>query len=249
MDHPALPTDPAAALPRPDVVDIPLTAPQACEVTAAHVWPGGDPGAAAVILAHGAGTDMRHPVVRRHAEDLRRAGHPVAVFDFAYSHLGRGRPDPGPRLESAWRDVIAALHPVLGADRPLVIGGRSMGGRIASMVAAAGAPVDGVICLAYPLHPPGRPDRLRVAHWPDLAVPVLLLSGSRDSMAPLEALRANLDAHMPAGLAELHVLQGADHSFAVRKKDGRTQDEVMSEAAAVMAAWLARVDFRRPDGG
>ena len=97
----------------------------------------------------------------------------------------------------------------------------------------------GVVCLAYPLHPPGRPDRLRVDHWPDLTVPILLLCGSRDPMAPTDTLEANVDEHMPAGLCRTHVLAGADHSFKTRKMDGRTEDEVFTEAASVTTEWLA----------
>lgn len=221
-----------------------LRQPQATPTVTAQVWSGGASGAAAVILAHGAGTDMRHRHLQRHAADLVAGGHPTALFNFPYTELGRKSPDPAPRLLSAWRDVVVALRPALGADRPLVIGGRSMGGRIASMLAAAeGADLGlaGVACLAYPLHPPGRPDRLRVAHWPDLTVPVLLVSGSRDAMAPPDALRANLAAYMPPGLATLHEVAGADHSFRVRKVDGRTEDTALAEVASATITWLARL--------
>lgn len=206
------------------------------------MWPATDPAAPAVILAHGAGTDMTHRHMRRHAADLAAAGHAVALFNFAYTEAGRGGPDPSPRLESAWRDVIHALRPHLGAHRRLVIGGRSMGGRIASMVAAGGAAelgIDGVACIAYPLHLAGRPERLRVDHWPHLTVPTLLVCGSRDAMAPTEALRHNVAAHMPPGIATLHVVEGADHSFGVRKRDGRTEDEVLDELATTITGWLA----------
>lgn len=223
---------------------MPLTAPQATATTSALVWEGTSPTGAAVILAHGAGTDMGHHLMHRHAGDLVAAGHAVALFNFAYTEVGRKRPDPAPRLRSAWRDVIATLRPRLGADRPLVIGGRSMGGRLASMVAADEGPalgVAGVVCLAYPLHPPGRPDRLRVDHWPRLSVPILLVSGTRDAMAPADSLQANLEEHMPSGLATLHLLHGADHSYKVRQKDGRTQEEALAECAEVVNTWLRGV--------
>ena len=220
---------------------IPLTPPQSVPTTTAMVWAGDGPGAAAVILAHGAGTDMRHQLMQRHAADLAAAGHPTALFNFAYTEAGRKGPDPAPRLLAAWRDAITALRPQLGEDRPLVIGGRSMGGRMASILAAEDGPalgVAGVVCLAYPLHPPGRPDSLRVDHWPSLRVPILLVCGTRDPMAPTDALRANLDAHMPEGLATVHLLGGADHSFRVRRADGRTQEETLAECGRVLADWL-----------
>ncbi|WP_341251685.1 alpha/beta family hydrolase [Euzebya pacifica] len=226
-------------MPEPRTITVPLTPPQSVESTTAQVWDGSDPDAAAIVLAHGAGTDMTHRLMQRHAADLVGRGHAVALFNFAYTERGGRRPDPAPRLEQAWRDVIAALRPALGADRPLVIGGRSMGGRIASMVAvdAESLGVDGVACLAYPLHPPGKPEKLRVAHWPSLTRPILLLSGDRDSMAPLDSLRAQLEAAMPDGLATLHVVAGADHSYRVRKSDGRTEDEVCIEVADVISDW------------
>ncbi len=226
----------------PFQVRVPLTAPQSTTETSAIVWPAADPQAPAIILAHGAGTDMTHRLMRQHAGALSDAGLAVALFNFAYTEVGRKRPDPASRLESAWRDVITGLRPHLGPERRLVVGGRSMGGRIASMVAArdaAGLGIDGVVCIAYPLHPPGRPERLRVEHWPDLKVPVLIVNGSRDSMAPVDTLRDNLQAHMPPDTATLHILDGADHSFRVRKSDGRTEEDVMAETTTAITGWLA----------
>lgn len=223
-------------------VRVPLTGPQAASTTSAIVWPGRDPAAAAVILAHGAGTDMTHRHMRRHATDLVAAGHPTALFNFAYTEVGRKRPDPAPRLRSAWHDVISVLRPQLGAARRLVIGGRSMGGRIASVVAARAAAqlqVDGVVCIAYPLHPTGRPDNLRVDHWSDLGVPILFVSGSRDAMAPVPAMRDNIGAHIAPGLAEFHVIDGADHSLHVRKSDPRTEQDALDEVATRLTGWLA----------
>lgn len=231
-------------MPADQTLTIPLTPPQAVEATTALLWRGSDPTAAAIVLAHGAGTDMRHRHMQAHAEDLAGRGHAVALFNFAYTEAGRKRPDPAPRLLQAWRDVVPALADHLG-DRPLVVGGRSMGGRIASMAFGgedADAPrVDGIACIAYPLHPPGRPEKLRVAHWPALSVPVLLVSGDRDPMAPIGAMEANLASHMPHGIATLHVVRGADHSYRVRKSDGRTEPEVLAEVADTVSAWCRQV--------
>ena len=238
------PTDTSASEPSSATVRVPLTGPQAVDATTALVWPATRAGAPGVILAHGAGTDMGHRHMRRHAADLVAAGLGVARFNFAYTEAGRKGPDPAPRLQQAWRDVIAAVGPHLGTDAPLVIGGRSMGGRVASMVAAEdarGLGIAGVACVAYPLHPPGRPDRLRVDHWPALTVPILLVCGSRDAMAPVEALEANVASHMPPGLSMVHIVQGADHSFRVRKSDGRTEDDALAEAADAIIRWIPRV--------
>jgi uncharacterized protein len=227
----------------PDHVRIELSGVQACPSVGALVWGGETPDRAAVVLAHGAGTDMHHAHLQRHAADLVAAGHPTALFNFPFTEIGRRRPDPAARLLSTWRDVIEQLGPRLGEARPLVIGGRSMGGRMATMIAAdaSGPDVAGVVAIAYPLHPPGRPDRLRVEHWPGLRAPVLLVSGSRDAMAPIPAVQRNLAVHMPAGRASLHVVAGADHSFRVRKMDGRSEDEVLADVGSAVTSWLAAI--------
>lgn len=225
----------------PQQVRVALTGPQAAATTSAIVWPGRDPQAAGVILAHGAGTDMTHRHMRRHATDLVDAGHPTALFNFAFTEVGRKRPDPASRLQSAWRDVIDALRPRMGSGRKLVIGGRSMGGRIASMVAAASADelrIDGVACLAYPLHPAGRPHNLRVGHCPDLDVPIVFISGSRDALAPVVTMQDNIRSHVPDGLASFHVIEGADHSFHVRRSDAGSEDEALQDVADHLTAWL-----------
>ena len=195
-----------------------------------------------MILAHGAGTDMTHRHLQRHATDLAARGLAVALFNFGYTEAGRKRPDPAPRLVSAWRDVITHLRPALGADRLLAVGGRSMGGRIASIVAAGedadALGIGAVTCIAYPLHPPGKPDSLRVDHWPALRVPILFVSGDRDTMAPIASWEREVAAHLGDHDATVHVVAGADHSFRVRKADGRSEDEALTEAADVVAAWL-----------
>lgn len=225
----------------PQEISIPLTPPQAVEATTALVWPAEQSAAPAIILAHGAGTDMRHRHMQRHASDLADRGVAVALFNFGFTEAGRSRPDPAPRAMQAWRDVLAALRPLLGAQRRLTVGGRSFGGRMASMVAAESglSTVDGVACIAYPLHPPGRPERLRIEHWPQLArLPLLLISGDRDAMAPLDTLRAQMAAHLVGADVTLHVVAGADHSFRVRTRDGRSEDDVLAEVADVLAEWL-----------
>jgi hypothetical protein len=223
----------------PIALRLALTPPQAVTETDATLWPGGDGEQAAVILAPGAGTDQRGPVLRRIAEGVAEAGHPVLTFNFAYTQAGRRRPDPAGRLLAAWADVIARARERLGTARPLVIGGRSMGGRMASLLAAEdGGACQGLLLLGYPLHPAGQPDRLRTSHWPRLRVPVLFVQGDRDALCPLDVLERERAAHMGRICSDVHVVTGADHSFGVRKRDGRDPGEVLDEVIQASIAWL-----------
>jgi len=155
-------------------------------------------------------------------------------FNFPYTERGDRAPDRAPVLEACYRAVLAQVRADLGGDR-LVIGGKSMGGRMASHLAAAGEPLDGLVFLGYPLHPAGRPQQLRDAHLPRIAVPMLFLTGTRDALCPLDTLRPIL-ARLPQ--ATLHVVDDGDHSFAVRKKSGRTAEMVLDELADATLAWL-----------
>lgn len=223
----------------PIALRLALTAPQAASEVDATLWPPAtEDRRAAVVLAHGAGTDQHGVVLRATASGLAASGHPVLTFNFAYTQAGRRRPDPAPRLLAAWRDVVAGATERLGTDRPLVLGGRSMGGRMASLLAAQGQPCAGLLLLGYPLHPVGRPDQLHTAHWPELRVPVLFVQGDRDALCPLGTLAQEREAHLRHIRSDLHVVAGADHSFAVRKRDGRDQETVLDEIVQVAAAWL-----------
>jgi predicted alpha/beta-hydrolase family hydrolase len=140
-------------------------------------------------------------------------------------------------LEACYRAVLAQLR--ADADlRPtrLVIGGKSMGGRMASHLAAAGEAVDGLLFLGYPLHPAGKPETLRAAHLQRIAVPMLFLAGTRDALCRLDLLRAAL-AGLPQ--ATLHVVDDGDHSFAVRARSGRDQAAVRGEIVDASLTWLA----------
>lgn len=137
-----------------------------------------------VILAHGAGTDRRHPSLVRVQEGLRDAGWPVVLFNFPYREAGKRVPDARPALEGCWRAVIGAVRAEPRLAPPwIVIGGRSMGGRIASHVAAEGADVRGLVFLAFPLHAAGRPSTERATHLSRITVPMLFVQGTRDSLA------------------------------------------------------------------
>jgi uncharacterized protein len=226
---------------RTERVRLPLSTRQAVAATSAVVWwPGADDGAPAFVLAHGAGTDMTHPTLRGIGRGLAEQGHPVALFNFGYTEAGRKRPDPMARLEAAFTDVVAGLRARFGS-RPLVLGGRSMGGRVASHLAASGAEAAGLCLLGYPLHPAGRPERLRTDHWPRLRLPLLFVTGDRDRLCDLDLLARERADKLAAADDTLHVLAGADHGFGVRRRDGRTPAGVLAEVVEVVAGWAARL--------
>lgn len=194
--------------------------------------PGGD----AVVLAHGAGTDMHAPFLSALHEALANRGLLAVKFNFPYRELGRKAPDRTPRLEAAWRAVLEALGRDPLSPGRIFIGGRSMGGRIATHLAAAGAAVDGLVLLGYPLHPAGRPERERSAHLQAIPCPMLFVQGSRDRLCDLDRLRQLIAILEPR--ARLHVIEDGDHGFAVPKRSGRTAQEVWTEIEAVVAGWI-----------
>jgi uncharacterized protein len=217
---------------------IPLSSVQAVTHTSAVLWrPEDDRGGLAFVLAHGAGTDFTNPLLRSVGRGLAERGFPAMVFNFAYSEAGRKRPDPASRLEAAYRDAVAEATRVLGPERPLVLGGRSMGGRMATHLVAQGVRCAGLLLLGYPLHPAGRPERLRTGHWPRLGVPLLFVTGDRDRLCDLELLDRERAAHLRGVAHRLHVVAGGDHGFAVRKADGRGDAEVLAEVVAVAGDW------------
>jgi hypothetical protein len=192
-------------------------------------------GGTVLVLGHGAGGSRRQPALVRLADALAGAGRRVVLYNFPYSDERKRRPDPPGLLESTTRAVGDYARTALGAER-LVHGGRSMGGRIASQVVAAGAPADGLVFLAYPLHPPGQPDRLRDRHLPQIEVPMLFVQGTRDAFARpdlLEAVLLRLGSR-----ARLFSVVGGDHSFAVPKSSGRTPADVEAEIVSAVRGWL-----------
>jgi uncharacterized protein len=186
---------------------------------------------ALLVLAHGAGAGQKHPFMVRTARGLASRGIDVVTFDFPYMHAGRKAPDKAPVLERAFQDAIAAARDLSRAPR-VFIGGKSMGGRMATHLAAAAVPeVAGVVALGYPLHPPGRPDQLRVSHLPSIRMPVLIVQGERDSFGTPDELRPYV-AQIP-GPATLHVVAGGDHSLVARGRTGN--DEAILD---VIANWI-----------
>jgi uncharacterized protein len=194
-----------------------------------------------VVLAHGAGAGQSSAFMVRFAGALSQRGFDAVTFNFLYTEQRRRLPDPNAQLELCWRQVIKAFHDgkLSGkADRDkLVIGGKSMGGRIASQVVAAEADaVAGLLLLGYPLHPPGHPEKPRSRHLPDIRVPMLFVQGARDTFGTPEELRpvlASLEAP-----ADLYVVERGDHSFKVPKKAGVSQEEVYEQVLDAIAQWL-----------
>jgi predicted alpha/beta-hydrolase family hydrolase len=174
------------------------------------------------------------------AEALARSGRAALLYNFPYAEKGLHRPDPPSALESTTRAAAAFARAATGSRR-IVHGGRSMGGRIASQVVAAGEHADGLVLLAYPLHPPGQPDRLRDAHLPGIVAPMLFVQGTRDTFAREDRLQGLLDRL--GAKAVLHRVAEADHSFGVRKRSGRTPEDVLAEVRDAVLGWLDRHDL------
>src|SRR5688572_17251584 len=157
------------------------------------------------VLAHGAGAGQKHPFMVATAEGLAARGIDVVTFDFPYMHARRGVPDKAPVLERCFKAVIDASRTIKGLSRhALFIGGKSMGGRMATHLGAQDVEgLKGVVALGYPLHPPGAPDKLRVAHLPEISVPVLIVQGERDAFGSPAELEPHLKT-MKKATATLH---------------------------------------------
>jgi uncharacterized protein len=189
------------------------------------------------VCAHGAGGHMDDRGMLRAAQALSAAGFKVVRFNFPYREKGSKRIDPMPILKEAVAAIAARVRKEVNPRR-LIIGGRSMGGRAASMLAADGFDCDGLLLLAYPLHPAVNPEILRDAHLAQIRVPVLCLNGTRDALC-----RRDLMERALAGLSwQMHWLDGADHSFHVLKSSGRTDDDVFREVTEVSRAWLSQLN-------
>lgn len=201
------------------------------------LWqPGADP-AVLLLLAHGAGAGMDHPHLARLSGLLAERGVAVLRYQFPYVTAGSRRPDPPAVLHATVRRAVAFAARRF-PELPLFAGGRSMGGRMTTQAAARGLvpAVRGIVLFAFPLHPPKRPGSERAEHLAAVTLPMLFLQGTRDDLADLELVRRVV---APLGeRATLHVSEGADHSFHVLRRSGRTGDEVEGELARVAAEWM-----------
>jgi uncharacterized protein len=194
-----------------------------------------------LILAHGAGADQTSSFMVHFATSLAARGIDIITFNFVYTEQRRRVPDRNDKLESCYRTVIEAVRSGKfhnDADRgKFIIGGKSMGGRIASQVAASGQEgIAGLVFLGYPLHPPGRPDQLRSKHLPDIRAPMLFVQGSRDAFGTPEELRAVFRGLEVA--PDLCVVEDGDHSFKVPKRSAVPQEQVYEFVLDEIVRWL-----------
>jgi uncharacterized protein len=187
-----------------------------------------------LVLAHGAGAPMDSPFMNAIARGVAAGGVRVARFEFPYMHARRqggrqGPPDPAERLRASWRAAVAAL----GGGARLVVGGKSMGGRIASMIAdEVGA--RGLVCLGYPFHPPGQPARLRTAHLGELRTPTLIVQGTRDAFG----LPAEVSAYELSPAIRVAWIAGGDHSWKPLKSSGRSERDCWDEGIRLVAEFV-----------
>jgi predicted alpha/beta-hydrolase family hydrolase len=201
-----------------------------------------DDAVALLVLGHGAGSPMKAPLLAGFCEAIAGLGVATLRFDFPYMREGRKAPDRAPVLVETYRAVFAEAQ--RRADGlPVLAGGRSMGGRMASMAVAEGMPAAGLVFLAYPLHPPGRPEKIRAAHLYEIEVPMLFVQGTRDAFARPDLLAAVLERL--GSRAELVAIEGGDHGFKVAggQRDPR---RIGQSLAAPVATFVRRVVAGRP---
>jgi predicted alpha/beta-hydrolase family hydrolase len=189
-------------------------------------------GGVPVLLTHGAGGDVHGAGLAALATGLAGLGHTVVRFNLPYREAGRSSPPAAEKSVPGYREGYEAARARIGGGRPWAVGGKSYGGRVASMAVADGMDVGALVFYGYPLHPPGKPESLRVAHWPSITVPCLFLEGTRDPFCDLDLLRE----HLPSlgGPATLHVVEGGDHSLQVRRS-------LVPDLAPVVSEWLESI--------
>jgi uncharacterized protein len=198
------------------------------------------------LLGHGAGANQLSGFMRMFARGLAERGLDVITFNFVYMEQGRSVPDQKSKLESCFRAVIETIskHRKLRNNR-LVVGGKSMGGRIASQVVAAredeplAVDVSGLVFLGYPLHPPGNPAKLRVEHLEQIQKPMLFVQGTRDALGTPEEIQPFVKDLRPP--AKIFAIEGGDHSFKAPKKFGLPQENVYQAAMDEIARWAATI--------
>jgi len=177
------------------------------------------------------------------AHALLAKGFDVVTFDFLYTHAGRRAPDRNDVLEATWRAVAEAVRAKKGTNGPLLVGGKSMGGRIATQVAAQNGfgAIAGLVLLGYPLHPPGKPAKLRTAHLPKVREPMLFVQGSRDGFGTPDELRPIVES-LPD--ARLFAIEGGDHSL-VPLKGSKTLDDVILRVAEEIDRFVSYISASR----
>ena len=207
--------------------------------TTALVYAADQRAAASLILAHGAGVGQHSAFMVDFAHALSDVDLDVVTFNFLYTEQKRRLPDRAPVLEDTYRAVIDAVRAQIeSARRALFIGGKSMGGRIATQVAAADAalPAAGLVLLGYPLHPPGQPEKRRDEHLPLVGRPMLFVQGSRDTFGTPDELAPILARVTPP--PTMHVIEGGDHSFKLSRKSAVPQAEIYAGIQQTIANWI-----------
>lgn len=194
-----------------------------------------------VIVAHGAGNDMTHPLIVFFAEGLARAGYLTMRFDFPYKEKGKKAPDPPKKLDRTWLSVFAYFQKESGlSPNRILAAGKSMGGRIASqLVAREKLPVGGLVFLGYPLHPPGRKEKIRDAHLYSIKIPMLFFAGTRDALCDLELLK-NVLKRLKAPW-KLEVIDGGDHSFKLPRSYNVTEQSIYESLLDKTVRWLKEI--------
>jgi uncharacterized protein len=189
-------------------------------------------GPVGVLLAHGAGTDQDHPLMTGLRSGLAAGGHTVMTFNYSYTERGSKRPDQQEKLVACHR---AAADNLASQVDEMFLAGRSMGGRMGTYVASEGFSAAGLILYAYPLHPPGKPEKLRVDQFPDIAIPMLFFQGTKDALSRMELFEAHI-ATLPN--ADVELLEGAGHGL----RGGRWNLETITERyVSGSVAWIERV--------
>jgi predicted alpha/beta-hydrolase family hydrolase len=194
-------------------------------------------GGTAFVLAPGAGGNRKTPFLITVAEGLAAAGHRVVLMNFPYTEDKRRAPDPPALLEAAI-DAVAGFAETALRARRVILGGKSMGGRMASQLVAKGRSAAGLVFLGYPLHPPGQVEKMRDAHLGAIAPPMLFIQGTRDAFARWDLIEA-VTGRLPD--ATLHRIEDADHSFRVPKRAGRAPAEIDAEIVTAITSWLATI--------
>jgi len=201
-----------------------------------------------IILGHGAGANQTSSFMQLFASGLAERGLDAMTFNFVYTELGKSVPDSKAKLEACIRAVMETALKQKGLQgNRLVIGGKSMGGRIASQVAAEACEkeeplagkIAGLVFLGYPLHPPGNPSKLRVEHLPNIKMPMLFVQGTRDSLGTVDEIRPFIKAlKLPA---RIYAVEGGDHSLKAPKKFGKTQEEIYNAALDEIVSWVKEI--------
>lgn len=211
-------------------------------VTALHYAADAPTRDAAVIIAHGAGAGQHHPFMTAFARALSTRGFDAITFNFPYTEQKRRLPDRAPVLEACYAAVIRETRArIPSAQHWLFIGGKSMGGRMATQLAASDPelPIAGLVLLGYPLHPPGHPEKRRDAHLPAVRRPMLVVQGGHDTFGTPDELRPVFESLRPP--ATLHVIESGDHSFKVARAGAERQAAVDDEVRTTTAAWMQAI--------